>query len=144
MRVLYDTSVLIAGLVATHPHHDTGFSWLRKAKNKEVTPLICTHSIAECYAVLTRLPLAPRIFPETAQYLLQCALENFTKISLSGVDYNWAIAYLVQLGLSGGILYDALILKAAYKAKAEKLLTLNRRDFVRLCPEKESFVLSPL
>lgn len=143
MRILYDTSVLVAGLVAAHPQHAAAFEWLRKAQTEQVIPLMCVHSLGECYAVLTRLPVTPRIAPETARYLLQHNLTLFTKTSLSETDYHWAIEHIARLGLSGGIAYDALILKAAHKAKAEKILTLNRRDFVRLCPEKEAFVLSP-
>ncbi len=45
--------------------------------------------------------------------------------------------------LAGGIVYDAIILKAAQKAKVEKILTLNANDFYRLCPEAKEFIATP-
>ena len=39
---------------------------------------------------------------------------------------------LADGGLAGGIIYDALAARAAAKTRAERILTLNRRDFDRL------------
>jgi len=47
------------------------------------------------------------------------------------------------MGLSGGIIYDALIARAAEKAGAERLLTFNESDFRRVWPEGASILLSP-
>ena len=47
------------------------------------------------------------------------------------------------MGLSGGVIYDALIARAAEKAGAERLLTLNGADFRRVWPEGESLILVP-
>jgi predicted nucleic acid-binding protein len=35
-------------------------------------------------------------------------------------------------GVEGGATYDALILACSHKARARRLLTLDRRDFLRL------------
>src|SRR3954467_7398788 len=48
-----------------------------------------------------------------------------------------------ERGLSGGVLYDALIVCAARKAGADRLLTLNQRDFRRVLPEGESILIVP-
>lgn len=144
MIVLFDTSVLVAGFVESHPEHKTVIRWFKKVNKGEISLVVAAHSLAECYAVLTKLPLSPKILPSVAQHLI---LENISKlgksVSLAGDDYLSIILRLSKLGLSGGIIYDAILLKTAEKAKAKHLLTLNIRDFVRLCPENESYIITP-
>ena len=41
---------------------------------------------------------------------------------------------MAEARLVGGIIYDALVARAAAKSRAEAILTLNRRDFDRLGP----------
>ncbi len=144
MRILFDTSVLIAGFVASHPRHHTALSWLQRAKNKEFTFIVSGHSLAECFAVLTRLPLSPRISPDTASYLLRENIEKLAEISsLSTRDYLLVIKHMTELGLSGGLIYDAITVQSAKKAKANKIITFNTKDFIRLCPENPSWILNP-
>ena len=68
MRVLLDTSVLVAALVEAHARHAQAFPWLQKTREADFQGLIATHSIAETYAVLTSLPLSPRIAPSAARW----------------------------------------------------------------------------
>ena len=42
------------------------------------------------------------------------------------------IQKLAGVGFRGGIIFDAIALQSAAKAGASKVVTLNRRDFVRL------------
>ncbi len=53
------------------------------------------------------------------------------------------IKAMSEKGLSGGIIYDALIAKAALKAKADRLLTLNKKDFEKIVPGNEIILYSP-
>ena len=62
MKVLLDTSVLVAAMIEAHPAHERALSWLQRAKGKEITAAVACHTLAELYAVLTRLPLQPPIF----------------------------------------------------------------------------------
>ena len=50
---------------------------------------------------------------------------------------------MADLGLTGGIVYSALIAKAARKAKVESLLTFNSDDFKRVWPEGEGVLYVP-
>lgn len=144
MRVLFDTSVLIAGFVASHPRHDQALAWLQRSHTKQVDLLVSAHSLVECYAVLTRLPVTPKIMPSMARMLVQENIEKHAEIiALNATDYMSLLKRVESLGLSGGVVYDAIILRAAEKAKASKLLTLNNRDFLRLCPEHEDWIISP-
>ncbi len=87
MRILLDTSTLVAALVEMHPNHVLAFPWLQKVKNKAFTGFVAAHSIAELYSVLTTLPIRPRISSATAVRLLKRdVLDQFEAVSLSKED----------------------------------------------------------
>lgn len=144
MRVVFDTSVLVAGIVETHPDNDRAFPWLKRAKEGEFELIVATHTLAELYAVLTTLPVRPRISPGMAWRLIY---ENATRpaklISISISDYNECIQSMVDLGLVGGTVYDALLVSVVKKTKADRLLTLNMRDFERVWPEGRGILAEP-
>lgn len=144
MRVIFDTSSLIPALVKAHPKHPAAHSCLKRAIKKEFEFLIAAHSLAECFAVLTTIPVSPRILPNTAIHLLEKNVRNHAKvISLSAANYFQIIKKLVALGLSGGIIYDGLVLAAGEKAKAEIILTYNDRGFQRLAPPEGITIVTP-
>ena len=143
-RVLFDTSVLVAGIVRPHPAHARALPWLKKAKSGEVSMIVSSHTLAELYAVLTTLPVSPRITPDAAWRLIQENILNNAEISaLSASDYKTVIRKLREGGFSGGIVYDALICSSAIKARAETLLTLNVADFRRLLIAGDLSVVEP-
>lgn len=124
--------------------HGSAFVWLKKAKAKEFEALVASHSLAETYAVLTSMPLRPRISPPLAARLLRENVTSLARIvSLSVSDYRKVVNEMSELGLSGGVIYDALIARAAAKAATDRLLTLNPSDFVRVWPEGSSRISSP-
>jgi predicted nucleic acid-binding protein len=144
MKTLFDTSVIIAALVESHPMHDRAFPWLRQAKANEFEFVVAGHTLAELYAVLSTLPIKPRISPLVAHKLIHENIEVSAKIvSLTSVEYSTTIKRLSELGLVGGIVYDALIAKVAEKSKAERLLTLNIKHFKRVWPEGDSIIAAP-
>jgi predicted nucleic acid-binding protein len=143
MVIVFDTSVLVAAFVTSHPKHEQASASLKKIKEKH-TWLVSAHTLAECYAVLTRLPLSPKLTPPIARILLD---ENIIKyaeiISLSSKDYTKLIKETAEKGLSGGIIYDAIILMSAQKAKADKIFTFNLKDFRQLLPQNPGYFESP-
>lgn len=144
MKILFDTSVLVAALVASHPHHSRAFPWLKKAKEQEIELLISSHTVAELYAVLTTLPVSPRITPGLAWRLIhESVLACATVTALSSSDYQSTIKRMSEIGISGGVVYDALIAKAAQKAGAERILTFNVTDFKRAWPEGAVHISAP-
>ncbi len=133
MRVLFDTSVLVAAIVRPHSAHARTLPWLKKVKSGEISMIVSSHTLAELYAVLTTLPVSPRITPDFAWNLIQeNILGNADIAALSATDYKVVIRKLKEGGLCGGIIYDALVHSSAIKAHAETLLTLNGADFRRL------------
>ncbi|MBS0261361.1 MAG: PIN domain-containing protein [Planctomycetes bacterium] len=63
MKMLLDTSVLVAGMLSDHAHHSVAWPWLERAKAGAFEFVVAGHSLAELYAVLTKLPRRPRISP---------------------------------------------------------------------------------
>jgi len=133
VRALFDTSVLIAGLVEAHGKHVQSFPWLQKIRHAEVQGLIAAHSIAETYAVLSTLPVSPRITPSAAWALLEHSILPFVQaVDLSDQETQVVVQRLSRQGFAGGVVYDALIAEAAKKGKAECVVTLNVSDFQRI------------
>jgi len=132
VKVLFDTSVLVSAFVVNHPKHGICASWLERAKSREIEGFVATHTLAETYAVSTRIPLSSRISANLAQRLITENLEMFEVVSLDVHDYRAVIANMANLNLIGGSIYDALIAQAALNAGVDILLTLNPKHFNRL------------
>ncbi len=144
MKTAFDTSVLVAALVQPHPYHSRALIWLKRAVSKEFDMIIASHTIAELYAVLTTMPVSPRISPEIAWRLIHESIQPVsTIVALSASDYLAVIKDAKESALSGGIIYDAIILKAALKSKAEKLLTFNISDYRRLPHSEGIEIIEP-
>jgi predicted nucleic acid-binding protein len=144
MKILFDTSVLVAALVQPHPLHHHALSWFRKARAGEFELIVSSHTIAELYAVLSTLPVSPRITPGLAWQLIHENVEPVASvISLSSSDYFATIRRMSDLGISGGAIYDALIVKTAQKSVVDRVLTLNVNDFKRIWPEGEKRIAAP-
>lgn len=144
MKILFDTSVLIPAIVEAHPKHSVALPWLSRARAGKFDFLVSAHSIAECYAVLTTLPVSPKINSAIARKLVRENIEKPAKIiSLSASDYCSCISSISEMGLLGGIVYDALIVKSAQKAHVDKLLTFNLRDMRRIWLDAGKIIISP-
>ena len=141
MKVLLDSSVLVAALLTDHVHHGAAHAWLNQAKLGTFDYLVSGHSLAEVYSVLTRLPRTPPLRPADAARLLQ---ENVQIVTLSASDYVDLLQDLSQRGIGGGAVYDAIIAKAAELAQVDQLLTLNEVHFHRVWPAGSSKIVSPL
>ena len=144
MKILFDTSLIIAAVVESHPMNVRAFPWLKKAKAKEFDLVVASHTMAESYAVLSTLPIKPRISPSVAWRLINENIASISKIvSLTPAEYGSTIRQISEFGLVGGIIYDALIAKAAQKSKVDRLLTLNVANFIRVWPEGEKIISLP-
>ena len=70
MKALLDTSVLVAAVVQAHPQHGRALPWLARGRRGEFQLFVASHTLAEMFAVLTTLPVKPRISPSTAWRLV--------------------------------------------------------------------------
>jgi predicted nucleic acid-binding protein len=144
VKRLFDTSFLVAALLKTHPAHKRVAPWMQRVIDGIDVGFVSTHSLAELYATLTALPVQPRVSPKEAQELIkQKVFDVFHIISLSEYDYLEVINHLSESSKTGGIIYDALIIHAARKAKVEQVITLNEKDFRRVYPEVADKIVSP-
>lgn len=137
--------MLVAALVAAHPAHPRAAQRLGALLEERSALLLCAHSLAELFAVLTRLPTVPRIGPDLARRLIveNIELMSIKVVALDAADYVAAIHRMSEIGAAGGAIYDMLVIQAARKTKANGLLTLNESDFSRLCRNETIAVLTP-
>ena len=136
MKAFFDASVLVAAFVPAHPRHERAFERVRQAFSGETRMQVCTHTLAEVYSVLTTLPLSPRISPAAAARIVREDIEARAELQpLEADDYLAVVRSLGDAGLAGGVVYDALVLRAAQLAGAEVVYTFNPKDFLRVWPE---------
>jgi predicted nucleic acid-binding protein len=143
VKILFDTSVIVAASLSQHPSHTPCFAQLQQAKARQYQGYLSTHSLAEIYSVLTRMPSQPKLSPQNVQSLIDRNLQFLTPITLETADYQAAIAQMTALNLPGGGIYDALIARAAAKVTADRLMTLNPKHFTRLDPAIAQIVFVP-
>src|SRR5271165_5945328 len=135
MEIFFDTTVLVAASARSHPHHTRPFPALRRVAAGRDKGFISTHSIAEVYAALTRMPVEPRIHPvEAARIVTDNLLPHFETVALTKKDYLEALAVVKDGGWSGAKIYDALLLCCAAKCSADRVYTFNLSAFKLLAP----------
>jgi len=135
MDIFFDTTVLVAASIRSHPHHAQAFPALRRVASGRDRGFISTHSIAEVYAALTRVPVEPRIHPmEAARILTDNLLPHFDAVPIHKKDYVEALSVMREGGWSGAKIYDALLLGCAAKCSADRVYTFNLADFKLLAP----------
>ena len=112
-----DTSVAVPLLVASHEHHAQVAAWARGR-----TLRLSGHSLAETYAVLTRLPGDARVSAPDAVTLID---DNFGQpLVLSARGARRCHQECASNGVTGGATYDALVALAA----REHSVALATRD----------------
>ena len=143
MNICFDTSVVIAALIQQHPKHRIAFPLLRKVRQGKAIGHLTCHAIAELYATLTVLPLAPRLSPaQTHQMIQSSIMDTFQVIPLQAKDYAEALQITMQGNHTSGMIYDALHLVGARSVDCKKLYTLNPRHFRALAPN-DSLIVEP-
>jgi toxin FitB len=115
--VAMDTSAAIPYLVRSHPAH---IATRRQMAGRAA--VLTAHSLAETYAVLTRLPGDARLLPLDAARIIAAAFGE--PISPEPDTTNRLPEILAGLGIAGGAVYDALVALAAAAGGA----TLVTRD----------------
>ena len=133
VTAILDTTVLVAGLLATHPHHGPSARHLAAAAATPGSYRCTTHALAEAYRVLVALPLAPRCTPSQALTLIRTSLApRLAPVALTAKDYDRALDVAAASGLGGSAIYDALHLMAADRLDAVYLVTANQKHFTCL------------
>jgi predicted nucleic acid-binding protein len=135
VKVYLDTNILVAASFQEHQHHVQSFDLVRAVKEGAFAGYISTHGLAEFYSVLTRAPFSPRVHPaEAGRFLDDNILPYFELIALSADDYKAVLRSGANNGLIGGVVFDALHLYSAQKARCDRIYTFNVKDFRSLAP----------
>lgn len=128
-RYLCDTSCLVAAVCTWHEHHVRTREEIERRLASDCELVLASHSLAETYAVLTRLPPPHRLKGSDAKALLESNWTQTEVAHLTGPETWRALKETERRGITGGQTYDALIVIAALKARAEELVTWNMRNF---------------
>lgn len=137
MKVFCDTNVLVAAFLQNHPHHSRSRPVIERVKAQRDQGFVGAHSLAETYAVLTRLPGSSQVAAPVAwQLITENILKDFTVISLSAKEYTSTLENAARNGIEGGKIYDALLLAAAAKSGAEQIYTSDVRHFQSLANDQ--------
>ncbi len=130
MKILLDTSVMVASSLESHPYHEWCLDWVKRAHKSEIHAVISAHSLAELYSVLTRMPLIPRITPTQAWDIIRVNFcDKIQVISLNQEDYCKLLSELTKNGVLGGRTYDGVIAYTGYLVGAQAVVTLNSSHF---------------
>jgi predicted nucleic acid-binding protein len=144
VKVFLDTTVLVASVVQHHPHHARALSVMERILVGDDQAYVAAHGLAESYAVLTTLPITPRIGPEAAKKIIE---DNFVAhlsvVALTAREYVRLVSALAELGVLGGSTYDSLHLLCAKKVRAERIYTFNIAHFRRLAGEQADRIVAP-
>jgi predicted nucleic acid-binding protein len=133
--IFFDTTVLVAASEQSHPHYAQARPALLRVATGQDQGFMSSHSIAEVFAALTRLPVRPRIHPvEAARIVTDNILPHFEVVPICKEDYLEAMNTMASSGWVGAKLYDALLLRCAARCTVERIYTFNLGDFKQLAP----------
>ena len=132
MSVFFDTSVLLAGLVDFGPQSAPAQTLMHAvAEGRVDRPATAWHCCLEFFSVATRLPPEFRVTPSDAVTLLdEEVFARMTVHDLPASDRGRMLQAAARDAIAGGRIYDAHIAEVARTARAEVVVTDNRRHFV--------------
>ena len=118
-RLYWDASALVEALQSdgVRDRLETAGGWTRP------------HSLAEVFSTLTGGRLGFRCQPDDAYRMIRELSASVALVELDGEDTLAALSVCQESGVRGGLVHDFLHVAAAEKAGAERILTLNKRDF---------------
>lgn len=141
MSLFLDTSVLIAAVRTADLRHAPSVELVRACNHENAS--CAAHSLAEAYASLTGMRPANRFRPAQAMLLLDEFRKRFRCVELTADEVLETARRIAGLGLSGGIIYDALLLACARKVNAERIYTWNERHFKLVAPDLSERIVAP-
>jgi predicted nucleic acid-binding protein len=137
----YDTSILVAASLMGHPHYATFLASLSGADKSNAA--CSTHTLAEVYSVLTRIPPPLRLTGDQALMVVEAIRSKMTCVTLTSAEYASMLRSAAARGIVGGAIHDALHISCARKVRATRIYTLNLRDFRRIDPELANIMHAP-
>lgn len=137
----YDTSVFVAGFLDSHPsHHSCARRIANLTKDDSASS---THTLSEVYATLSGLPRPQKLTPTHAVAAARIIAARVKCVTLTADEHIEILQSAAARGLSGGIIYDALLMGCARKSGAKRIYTLNPSHFQLAAPDLASLVRVP-
>ena len=133
-RYLCDTSALVAAVSSWHEHHDRTCAEIERREHGKEELVISAHSLAETYAVLTRLPAPLRLRATDVIALIESNWRDTPTVQLTGAEMWSALREAQRRTMIGGQMYEVLIALAALKAEASTIITWNVRHYEAFAP----------
>jgi predicted nucleic acid-binding protein len=133
VKAFLDSSVLVATFYGDHLHHPPSAALY--ARQNRSTGCTAAHCLAEVYSVATGMPGKNRASPGELLPFLHDVRDRLQIVTLDDREYWQAVENAAANGLSGGVIYDALIGACALKASARTIYTWNIRHFQLLGPD---------
>ena len=144
VRILFDTSVLVSGLLEIHENHRDSAAALDSVHGGRSRGVVATHALAETWSTLSGLPVRPPLDPGEVHRLIETVIVGrFEVVPLDAEDYLAVLGEMTRGGFRGRIVYDALHVRAARKTGADEILTYNVRHFRRLAPDLAGRIRRP-
>ena len=141
MREFFDSSVLIAAFWGGHAKHSPSIKCLSNADKRHSSCSI--QSLAEIYAVMSSLPVAPGIPPEQVMLFVEEVRSRLTLVSLDEKEYFQTFQRCVDRGFTSGRIYDALLLSCAAKSGAQTIFTWDLKHFRATARELAERIRTP-
>ena len=136
MDIFFDTPVLVAAFIVSHPQHAQANAALRRVAGGKARGYMSTHSIAEVYAALTQAPLQPPLdSTEACRIIKENILPHFTVMSVGRGEYLDVLTQVAQAGSRGAQIFDALLLQCADQCNVDRVYTFNAAELRELAPE---------
>ena len=126
-----------------HEQHARTLAEIERRERAGEELVLSSHSLAEAYAVLTRLPAPHRLRSADAIALLESNWQEAPTVHLTA-DETWrTLRRARRRGVIGGQIYDMLIAASALKAGATTIITWNARHFAASAREIDIAVPRP-
>jgi predicted nucleic acid-binding protein len=134
----------VAASVADHSHHNQAIATLELSQSGKIESYVSGHGLSEVYAVLTRTPFHPAVYPSEALKILQeNILPYFKLVTITPQMYIETIRECADRGWIGGRIYDAIHLGCARESDCERIYTFNVRHFQLLAPDLAQCICAP-
>lgn len=93
---------------------------------------------------MTSVPVMPRIRPSEAKAIVDTNIrKHFQLVPITPDMYVRAVEVCTARGLTGGKVYDALLIECARHANVDRIYTFNLGDFRRLAPDLAELIVAP-
>ena len=80
---------------------------------------------------------------EAYRFVSETIVGRCEVVCLVEKDYLATLETAAKAGLRGGVIYDALQLRCAEKARCDRIYTFNISDFVRIAPHLGKRIVHP-